>query len=207
MKTLIAVPAMDQTPTLFTQSLVLMRKVGEVSCGFQIGSLVYDSRNGLGKQALAGDFDYVLWLDSDMVFDPDLMERMIKKLQDEDLDILTGLYFRRVPPYSPVLFNSLNYGDNKATWSEFTELPENALIEVGGCGFGCVLMSTEVLMSVQSKFNTMFQPMQGLGEDLAFCWRARQCGYKIMCDTSLVVGHVGQCVANDKYWRAYRHEG
>lgn len=207
MKTLIAVPAMDQTPTLFTQSLVLMRKVGEVSCGFQIGSLVYDSRNGLGKQALAGDFDYVLWLDSDMVFDPDLMERMFKKLQDEDLDILTGLYFRRVPPYSPVLFNSLNYGDNKATWSEFTELPENALIEVGGCGFGCVLMSTEVLMSVQSKFNTMFQPMQGLGEDLAFCWRARQCGYKIMCDTSLVVGHVGQCVANDKYWRAYRHEG
>ena len=207
MKTLIAVPAMDQTPTLFTQSLVLLKKVGEVSCGFQIGSLVYDSRNGLGKQALAGDFDYVLWLDSDMVFDPDLMERMFKKLQDEDLDILTGLYFRRVPPYSPVLFNSLNYGDNKATWTEFTELPENALIEVGGCGFGCVLMSTEVLMSVQSKFNTMFQPMQGLGEDLAFCWRARQCGYKIMCDTSLVVGHVGQCVANDKYWRAYRHEG
>jgi len=81
MKTLICVPAMDQTPTLFTQSLVLLKKVGEVSCGFQIGSLVYDARNGLGKQAIAGDFDYALWLDSDMVFDADLLEKMIKKLR------------------------------------------------------------------------------------------------------------------------------
>ena len=206
MKTLICVPAMDQTPTLFTQSLVLLKKGGEVSCGFQIGSWGYESRNGLGKQAIAGDFDYALWLDSDMVFDADLLEKMIKKLQDEDLDILTGLYFRRVPPYSPVLFDTLEYGENKATWTEYTDLPENALIEVGGCGFGCVLMTTDVLMSVQAKFGTMFQPMQGLGEDLAFCWRARQCGYKIMCDTGLVVGHVGQCVTNDHYWRAYRHE-
>lgn len=207
MKTLIAIPSMDQVPALFAQSLATLRHVGECSCAFQIGSLVYTSRNELGKLAIANDVDYVLWLDSDMVFDPDLMERMYKKLRDNDLDILTGLYFRRVAPYSPVLFSGLNYTDNKAVWTEFGDLPEDALIEVGGCGFGCVLMSTEVLMSVQAKYNTMFQPLQGLGEDLAFCWRARQCGYKIMCDTSLVCGHVGQAVVNDMFWRQYRHEG
>jgi len=206
MKTLIAVPCMDQTPTLFTQSLVLLRKVGDVACGFQIGSLVYDARNGLGQRAIAGDFDYVLWFDSDMVFDPDTMERMYKTMKDNDLDILTGLYFRRVAPYSPVLFKTLQYGENRATWSDFTELPDNGLIEVAGCGFGCIMMSVDVLMSVQAKFGTMFQPMQGLGEDLAFCWRARECGYKIMCDTSLVVGHVGQAIVNDLYWKSYRRE-
>lgn len=206
MNTLIAVPCMDQTPTLFTQSLVLLKKVGEVSCGFQIGSLVYDARNGLGKQALMGDYDYVLWFDSDMVFETDTMERMFKTLQDNKLDILTGLYFRRVPPYSPVLYRTLDYHDSKAIWTEFDELPEKALVEVAGCGFGCVLMSTDVLMSVQGKYNTMFQPMQGMGEDLAFCWRARQCGYKIMCDTSLVVGHCGQAIVNDAYWRSYRRD-
>ena len=206
MKTLIAIPSMDQVPALFAQSLATLNRVGDCLVSFQMGSLVYDSRNALGKKAIQYDCDYVLWLDSDQVFDSDLLERMFKVLQENDLDILTGIYFRRVAPYSPVLFKGLNYEENKATWSEFSELPEDALIEVAGCGFGCVLMSTEVLMSVQAKYNTMFQPMQGLGEDLAFCWRARQCGYKIMCDTSIEVGHCGQAIINGMFWRQYRHE-
>ncbi len=206
MKTLIAIPSMDHVPSLFAQSLATLNRVGDCMVCFQMGSLVYDSRNALGKLAIQHNCDYVLWLDSDQVFDSDLLERMFKVLQDNNLDFLSGIYFRRVAPYSPVLFKSLNYEENKATWSEFGDLPEGGLIEIAGCGFGCVLMSTEVLMSVQAKYNTMFQPMQGLGEDLAFCWRARQCGYRLMCDTSIEVGHCGQAVINGMFWRQYRHE-
>lgn len=205
MKILIAVPCMDQIPALFAQSLCCLRKIGECSLEMRVGSLVYDSRNGLGKTAIAHDFDYVLWLDSDQVFDDDLLERMVERLEANNLDILTGVYFRRVAPYSPVLFETLRYEENRAYWSEFKNLPPG-LFEVQGCGFGCVLMRTEVLMSVQAKFNTMFQPMQGLGEDLAFCWRARECGYKIMADPTLEIGHCGQAVINGLYWRNYRHE-
>lgn len=206
MKILIAVPCMDYVPALFTQSLCCLRKIGECSLEMRPGSLVYDSRNGLGKTAIQHDFDYVLWLDSDQVFDEDLLERMVERLEANELDILTGVYFRRVAPYSPVLFETLRYEENRAYWTEFKNLPPG-LFEVQGCGFGCVLMRTEVLMSVQAKFNTMFQPMQGLGEDLAFCWRARQCGYKIMADPTLEIGHCGQAVINGLYWRNYRHEG
>lgn len=201
MKILIAVPCMDQLPALFAQSLATLRRVGECSVAFQMGSLIYTARNNLGRQAIEHDFDYVLWLDSDMVFDPDLLERMLKTMEDNDYDFLTGLYFRRVAPYSPVLFDKLEYNEG-AQWTEYKSLPDG-LIQVGGCGFGCVLMKTEVLLSVQGRFNTMFDPLFGLGEDLAFCWRARKCGYKLMCDTSLVVGHVGQAVINDAFWRAY----
>jgi hypothetical protein len=31
-----------------------------------------------------------------------------------------------------------------------------------------------------------------LGEDYAFCERARQCGYKIMADTSIRLWHIGE---------------
>ena len=206
MKTLIAIPCMDQVPALFCKSLATLKKVGECSIAMQMGSLIYTSRNDLGAMAINNEFDYVLWLDSDQVFDPDLLERMLKKLQDEDLDILTGVYFRRVAPYSPVLFKSLSYNNPGATWDEYGDLPPG-LFEAAGCGFGCVLMSVDVLMSVQAKFGTMFQPLQGLGEDLAFCWRARQCGYKIMCDPTIKVGHCGQAVITGMYWRTYRHEG
>lgn len=202
MKTLIAIPCMDHVPSLFAQSLATLRRVGDCSVAMQMGSLVYTSRNDLGRKAIENECDYVLWLDSDQVFEPDLLERMFKTLREYDLDFLTGIYFRRVAPYSPVLFDRLNYADDKASWTEFRTLPAG-LFEAGGCGFGCVLMSTDVLMSVQAKFDTMFQPMKGLGEDLAFCWRARECGYKIMCDPSIEVGHCGQAVINGMFWRAH----
>ena len=78
------------------------------------------------------------------------------------------------------------------------------LIKIGGCGFGCVLIKTDVLFDVQAKFGEMFNPIANMGEDLSFCWRARQCGYDIWCDPSLVCGHVGYTVINDKFYESYR---
>lgn len=204
MKTLIAIPCMDQVPALFAQSLACLKMVGECQIAFQMGSLVYTSRNELAKFAIKNEFDYVLWLDSDMVFDDDILIRMMAKLQEQDLDMLTGLYFRRVMPYSPVLFDELSLSKTTWKWSNFETIPENGLFEVGGCGFGCVLMSTDVLMSVQGKHRQMFHPLNNGGEDLSFCWRARNCGYKIMCDPEIVCGHVGYAVVNDVFYRNYQ---
>ena len=129
---------------------------------------------------------------------------MKNQLQENDLDMLTGLYFRRVLPYSPVLFDELTVKKAGWKWTEFETIPGKGLFEVGGCGFGCVLMTTDVLISVQGKHRQMFQPINNGGEDLAFCWRARDCGYKIMCDSELVCGHVGYAVINDVFWRNCR---
>lgn len=206
MKILIAVPCMDQVPAPFCGSLAKLKKVGDCMLSMQMGSLIYTSRNALATQAIQVDADYVLWLDSDMVFEPDLLERMVDVLQKNNLDILTGLYFRRVPPYTPVLFDTLEIRDDKTCmWTEFTEIP-NTLFKVGGCGFGCVLMTTEVFYDVQSKFGNMFAPFDNTGEDLAFCWRARQCGFDIWCDPSIICGHVGYTISDEKYYESYKRK-
>ena len=207
MKTLIAIPCMDQLPALFAQSLTSLKKVGDCQVAFQMGSLVYTSRNELAKYAMKNNIDYVLWLDSDMVFEPDLMERMIATMQEQNIDMLTGLYFRRTAPYSPVLFDKLEPKLKGWDFTNFEEIPEHGLFEVGGCGFGCVCIRTEVIMSVQAKHGYLFHPMNNGGEDISFCWRVRDCGYKIMCDPELLCGHVGYAVINDIYWRSYRKDG
>lgn len=204
MKILIAIPCMDQVPAYFMQSLATLRKVGECSVATQIGSLIYTSRNKLAERAIQMEADYVLWLDSDMVFQPDLLERMMDRLQKDNLDILTGLYFRRVRPFTPVLFNKLEMVGNVCNWSEFHELPDEPF-EVGGCGFGCVLMNTGVFLDVQGKFGNMFGPIGNTGEDLAFCWRARECGYKIICDPSIECGHVSHIVINREFYEGLNH--
>lgn len=203
MKTLIAIPSMDQVPAQFAQSLATLNRVGDCVITFQIGSLIYTSRNELAKKAVQMDADFVFWLDSDMLFDPNTLTDMLQTMQEKDIDVLTGLYFRRVPPFSPVLFDRLDIDETGACqWSDFQELPEE-LFKVGGCGFGCVLLRTDVLMSVMSKFGNMFAPIGNVGEDVSFCWRARQCGYDIWCDPRVTLGHVGHTIITEEFWKNY----
>lgn len=204
-KIMIAVPCMDQVPAPFAQSLAMIRKPDDdVACSFQMGSLIYTSRNNLALQAMKAEFDYMLWLDSDMVFQQDLLVKMKQVMDEKDLDFVTGLYFRRVPPFTPVLFDQLDIDENGiCTWTDWKDVPEG-MFKIGGCGFGCVLIKTDVLFDVQAKFGEMFSPIANMGEDLSFCWRARQCGYDIWCDPSLVCGHVGYTIINDKFYQSYR---
>lgn len=202
MKTLIAVPCMDQVPAPFCQSLAQLQKVGECALMMKTGALIYTSRDAMATEAIKNEFDFVMWFDSDMVFPADTLVRLMNTLKEKDLDIISGLYFRRIPPYSPVLFDKLEIEGEACEWSEFTKLPEE-LFEVGAIGFGCVLMKTDVFFDVQTKFGQMFAPIGRNGEDVAFCWRARQCGYKIYCDPALVCGHVGYSVVDDKFFKAF----
>ena len=202
MKTLIAVPCMDQVPVPFCYSLAQLEKIGECSLIMKSGALVYMSRDQMAVTAIQNEFDYVLWLDSDMQFPPDTLKRLMKTMNENDFDILSGLYFRRVPPYTPVLFDKLDLSDGKSDWTEFKEIPTE-IFECGGIGFGCCLMKTDVFFDVSSRFGQMFIPLGGNGEDSSFCWRARECEYKIYCDPSLVLGHVGYSVVDDKFFKAF----
>lgn len=204
-KILIAVPCMDQVPVPFCHSLANLQKVEQCSLIMKSGAMIYAARDSIAMHAIQHEFDYVFWLDSDMQFRPETLKEMYKTLLEKDLDILTGLYFRRIPPYSPVLFDKLILNGEEADWTEFKTIPDG-LFEVGGCGFGCVLMKTDVFFDVQSRFNQMFAPIGKNGEDVAFCWRARECGYKIYCEPSVLCGHVAYSVVDDQFFRAFSSE-
>ena len=204
MKTLVAVPSMDQVPARFAQALAMLQKEGDCAVTFQIGSLVYMSRDKLAERAIQMGADRILWLDSDMVFDPDALIRLSKVMKDNDADMVTGVYFRRVQPFTPVLYEKLDLKDDMADYKEYEKLPEEDVFEVAGCGFGCVLMNTDVALSVMARYHEMFTPMNSMGEDLTFCWRARQCGYKILCDQSIPLGHVGFNVVTRDFFNVYQ---
>lgn len=203
MKILIAIPCMDQVPVPFCHSLAQLEKVGECALTMKSGALVYSSREQMAITAIQQECDYVMWFDSDMQFPPDTLKRLLKTMQEKDLDILSGLYFRRIPPYTPVLFDKLEINGEECDWTEFEKIPDD-IFEAGAVGFGCVLMKTDVFFDIQAKFGQMFTPIGRNGEDVSFCWRARQCGYKVWCDPSLVCGHVGYSVVDDKFFRAFQ---
>ena len=205
MKILIAIPCMDQVPAVFAQSLATLNRTGDVFVSMRIGSLIYDSRNNLAKDAVNMGADYVLWLDSDMTFPSDTIAKLMKLHEEKgENSIVSGLYFRRVEPFTPVL-NDLLYIDeeDRPVFHNVEVIPAEPF-EVEGCGFGCVFMPTQALVDVAVKFGDMFGPMKSVGEDLSFCIRAREAGYKIFCDPSVECGHVGHSIITRGFWESYK---
>lgn len=203
MKTLIAVPCMDMVSAPFAQSLATLHKDGDCWVSFNVGSLIYDSRNTLVKQAIALGADYIMWFDCDMQIPPDAMDKMLKHMEDGK-DIVTGLYFRRQPHYNPVLFKTLEEVDGKCKHSNYDDYPKDSVFEVEGCGFGCVMTRVSIFDDIALQEGNWFEPLCNAGEDIAFCLRAKRCGYKIWCDSSIKLGHCGHITVTEELYNATR---
>lgn len=202
---LIAIPCMDSVAAEFMASVGMLKKVGECTLAMIKGSLIYNARNDLAKQAIKGGYDYILWLDSDMQFQPDTLERLLTDAKEHDLSIVSGVYYRRVPPFRPVIFKDINPDTGK--WEDLLDVPEG-LFKCAGVGFGCVLTDTQVFFDVKDAHTaSWFTPKWGLGEDLAFCKRAIAAGHDVWVDPAVKCGHVGHIIVNEEYYKAYREAG
>ena len=205
MRTMIAIPCMDMLHADFFRSCVGLEVSGEVQWTTAQCSLVYDSRNRLTEMALDGDFDRVLWLDSDMIFDRYLFRRLSEHL-DLGREMITGLYFTRKQPIQPVIYSRLHRdplptGGYAAAADSFIDYKKDSLFQIEGCGFGAVMMTTDLLRQVRDRFGPPFLPTLGFGEDLAFCLRVSWLGKDIWCDSSIKAGHVGTAVYDETLWR------
>ena len=195
MKTLIAIPAMEQMHTWTVQCLENMRRVGECHTEFVVRMQVDMARNTLARKAVKDGFDRVLWIDSDMSFEPDLMERLNADM-DEGWDVVTGLYFKRTFPLEPVIYKSIDVDEPKA--ETYWDYPQDAQFPVAGCGFGGVLIKTETLMDLDEP---PFLPFLHLSEDLSYCVRMAEKGRKIACDSRIKLGHMGTIGFSDKLYK------
>ena len=194
MRTLVAIPCMDMVQTRFFYSCLRLRTVGEVEFSLTESSLIYDARNRLARKAVEEGFDRVLWLDSDMVFDPDFMERLSKRL-DEGCEFVCGLYVTRRNPIAPVIYKACGSYEKDGHPNPFAEIytdyPKDSLFEISACGFGGVMMTTALIQKLIDEFGSPFSPILGFGEDLSFCCKAVKLGTKLWCDSSVKMSHVG----------------
>ena len=186
MKLMIAGPTNDYVHADFVISLVkltqeLHRKGISHKVEILPGTLVYIARNRLAQKAVNEHFTHVLWLDSDMVFN----EQVVDDLMDCGKEFVCGAFVSRRPPYGPCVYSSIKqYEITKV--EHFGKEP----FRVDGCGFACVLTTTELLMAVMQRFGNCFTPTEYYGEDLAFCWRVKNIGREIWCEPTVRPGHI-----------------
>lgn len=129
-------------------------------------------------------YDYLFAVDSDMSFAPDTL----KKLLSHDVDVVSGLYIQRKPGQHilEIYRNGRNvpYGDVKG----------KGLVEVDGCGFGCVLVKSNVIRTIgypQFVYRSALDHKDTFSEDTYFCLKAKEKGFRIWADTTIKCGHHG----------------
>lgn len=201
MKVFIAIPCLDMIDVDFVKSLVDLNTKGlEVSINFLAGSLVYVAREDLTKAAIESGADYVLWLDSDMVFPAETLIDMIR----DDVDIVSGLCFRRKTPYTPTIYKKIRIGITENEVEEYNDYPYDKLFNVEGVGGACLLVKTKVLKECIDNFNACWLPLKCFGEDISFCIRARKLGYTVYCDSRIKIGHIGKAIVDEETWKGIK---
>ena len=192
MKVLLGMPTVGMIPMKTVASLISTCKEGAVEPLFISGSLIYDSRDTIANFAVKHDYDYVLFVDSDMIFTSD----DVKKLMSHDTDICSGLYVTRTGDNKNVCYKQIITRRNRP-YRKPQLIHDTAVTGYGpvaACGFGFCLIKTSVLKSMLKHYKSLFEPKWGVGEDIAFCIRARKCGYKIFTDRDVKLGHIGEKV-------------
>lgn len=132
--------------------------------------------------------DYCFMVDDDMVFPPDIFERLYR----HQVDVVAALAFTRNPPHLPVLYQQ-HEGWDPLLRKPFSRLewirnyPKNKLVEVDAVGFGCVLIDMKVVRALTPPYCMC---SSGTGEDIFFCVQAKQAGFRVFSDTSTVIGHL-----------------
>jgi len=151
-------------------------------------SKIISSRNRVRDHFLSGDYEYLFFLDTDIVAPGNAIERLLLL----DSAIASGAYLGRVTYQGqshliPVFFRYHNDGQIRTFALE--EVLTGTVINVYVCGLGCCLIKKAVLEQVG--FRKFGKTASG-GEDVAFCLDAQNKGFTIKADTSVRCKHMGR---------------
>lgn len=202
----------------FVSSLLTLEQpkgAGALIFSKTVRTLISPARNLLAKTALDRDSEFLLFIDSDMVFGRESLIRLLSRACDKNISIIGGLCYNRRTPFKPCIFMR-----NKNNW-EFCKVTDPpGLYEVDAIGMGFTLIRTEVFKSLTKlpkrpskkpkkpdlPYQYFYPDKEGMREDLNFCLNAKKAGHRIFVDTTVQVGHLGERVVIDHHLKSFNEE-
>lgn len=149
------------------------------------GSILHWNREHIAKMAIERNCSHLLFIDSDMQFEPDAAERLLAR----DKDIIGVQYnLRKFPKTSTVKVWDEN-------GKELMEDQGNGLLKVASVATGFMLIKTSVFEKLSHPWFFWESDENGevkTGEDSWFCRKAREAGYEIFCDITIPIKHWGE---------------
>lgn len=156
-------------------------------------------RNFAAKAVLENDFDYLLFIDDDVLVPFDT----VKYLIEDDKDVVAGVTLIRGYPYHPMIFNFVSpqlAKDGRTHFIDnYEELAdkETGLLECDAVGFSCCLIKAKVLREIKPPYFITIDENSGINsaqctEDVYFCNKVKmeRPGTQIFVDTRIKTAHI-----------------
>jgi len=176
---------------------------------------VSQSRNIVTQRFLdRHDSDWLLWIDSDMQWDPRDIDVILDAADESARPVLGGLAFGMAHgALFPTIYQFADIG-GRLTTIRVREYERDALVQVAATGAAWLLIHRSVLQAMKDRnFNEAFPWFQEthngpdpVGEDITFCLRAGICGFPIFVHTGIRVGHHKSLVLTESMFDAERPE-
>lgn len=210
--------------THFSNSLYVMGKQDERITRIHVivsGPRIATARNDLCREFLKTDNQWFLMLDSDMIFEPDLLDKLLLSANDRIRPVVGGLCFGggRVGVPFPTLYTLTDPKKNGGKVTKvISNYPKDALCRVDATGAACLLIHRDVLLNMEKEFSSMpdgyanphpwfaetVHMGQEYGEDWTFCMRLRKMKIPIYVNTGIKLGHVKTQIYDEEFYENWR---
>lgn len=155
-------------------------------------SLHSAARNSL-VESMRGD--WLLMLDTDHSFAPDLCARMLDRMNAANIDVLTGFYQYKAHPHPPVLY--LENGEFFSPLGSWRPRGDTSgantldLFPVAAAGGGCLMVRRSVFDRIADEFHCgPFDILPPFGEDMSFFKRLKKLNIQTYCDARIACHHL-----------------
>lgn len=156
------------------------------------------SRNTVTQRFLDGGVgDWLLWIDADMQWDVDAIERLLEAADPVERPIVGGLCFGMAGGRMwPTIYQWAKL-DEGITTVRVGQYPADTVLQCAATGAAFVLIHRSALEKIKAReFSTTFPWFQEtelagkpVGEDLTFCIRAGMCELPVHVHTGVRIGH------------------
>jgi hypothetical protein len=142
-------------------------------------------RNTAAKFALENEFDYLMFIDDDVIVPMDCLNKMLKA----NKDIIAGHTLIRGYPFENMFFRYSDEEKTKLTYVKDDDYIRGVTIPVDAVGFSCCLIKCDLLKKVPPPF---FVTGTYNTEDVYFCIKASKYvpDVTISVDTSIETAHL-----------------
>jgi len=153
------------------------------------------ARNYLARNFLG---EWLFQTDTDHQFEPDLVCRMVALMDRLQLNVLTGIYCYRTPPYLPLIYAWSEKDQAFAVIAEWNEPPEDQpVFKVDCAGAGCLLVRRPVFNTIRQELGEEpFSHMGALSEDFSFFRRCMKLNIPVFCAPHIESYHIRKHISS-----------
>jgi hypothetical protein len=163
--------------------------------------------------------DWLFWLDTDMGFAPDTLDRLFEAADPVERPVVGALCFTQRETRSddmggwrcmatPTVFDWTHYKEQQG-FAVRWDYPANTVTKVHGTGSACILIHRTVFERIRDKFGPVWytrapNPTTGqlISEDLSFCIRANALDIPLYVHTGVRTTHQKTIwLGEDDYWQ------